>query len=52
MSVIKACCDRVAILDHGKIIEENAVNEFFANPQTDIAKNFLAFSMLHSFKGN
>lgn len=44
MSVIKACCDRVAILDHGKLIEENDVGTFFANPQTTIASNFIASS--------
>lgn len=45
MSVIKACCDRVAILDHGSIIEENEVGEFFSNPQTLIAKNFIDSSL-------
>jgi D-methionine transport system ATP-binding protein len=45
MSVIKSCCDRVAILDHGKIIETNEVGEFFSHPKTDIAKNFVAASL-------
>ena len=40
MSVIKACCDRVAILDHGKLIEENEVGKFFAHPQTDDREKF------------
>ncbi len=39
MSVIKACCDRVAILDEGKLIEENEVGKFFSAPQTAIAKS-------------
>ncbi len=46
MSVIKACCDRVAILHEGKLIEENEVGEFFTHPQTEIAKNFIASSIL------
>lgn len=45
MSVIKACCDRVGILDHGKLVEENEVGKFFANPQTEIAKKFIASSL-------
>jgi D-methionine transport system ATP-binding protein len=46
MSVIKACCDRVAILQNGELIEENAVGEFFTHPKTDIAKNFITSSVL------
>lgn len=45
MSVIKACCDRVGILDQGKLVEENEVGEFFSHPKTDIAKNFIASSL-------
>lgn len=45
MSVIKAICDRVGILHHGELIEENEVGEFFAHPKTDIAKNFIASSL-------
>ncbi|MEO8400234.1 MAG: methionine ABC transporter ATP-binding protein [Gammaproteobacteria bacterium] len=45
MSVIKACCDRVAILQHGKMIEENEVGQFFAHPQTMIAKKFIISSL-------
>lgn len=45
MSVIKACCDRVAILDEGKLIEENEVGKFFAHPETTTAKNFIVSSL-------
>jgi D-methionine transport system ATP-binding protein len=45
MSVIKACCDRVAILEHGKLIEENEVGEFFSHPKTAIAKKFIQSSL-------
>lgn len=41
MSVIKSCCDRVAILDHGRIIEENEVGEFFSHPKTALARDFI-----------
>jgi D-methionine transport system ATP-binding protein len=45
MSVIKACCDRVGILEDGKLIEANEVGEFFAYPKTETAKNFIYSSM-------
>lgn len=45
MNVIKNICDRVAILEHGVIIEENTVAKFFASPKTAIAKQFIASSI-------
>jgi D-methionine transport system ATP-binding protein len=45
MSVIKACCDRVGILEKGHLIEENEVGEFFAYPKTETAKNFIFSSL-------
>jgi D-methionine transport system ATP-binding protein len=45
MSVIKFCCDRVGILQQGKLIEENEVGEFFAYPKTETAKNFIFSSL-------
>lgn len=45
MSVIKACCDRVGILEHGHLIEENEVGEFFSSPKTETAKNFIFSSL-------
>ncbi|WP_419535582.1 methionine ABC transporter ATP-binding protein [Endozoicomonas sp.] len=41
MDVVKTICDRVAIMSFGKIIEENEVEQFFLNPQTDLAKEFV-----------
>lgn len=46
MSVIKNCCDRVAILQAGELIEENEVGEFFTHPKTDVARNFITSSVL------
>ncbi|MBV8801653.1 MAG: methionine ABC transporter ATP-binding protein [Gammaproteobacteria bacterium] len=46
MSVIKACCDRVAILQEGRLVEENEVGEFFTHPKTAVAKHFIASSIL------
>ena len=33
---------RVVFLDQGEIIEENTAEEFFSNPQSDRAKDFLS----------
>lgn len=41
MEVIREVCDRVAIIEGGKIIELGAVHEVFSNPKTEIAKNFV-----------
>lgn len=41
MEFAKAVADRVMFLDKGKIVEENTPEEFFENPKTDRAKQFL-----------
>lgn len=41
MEVIKTIADRVAVIDHGKIIEQNRVLNLFKYAQTDIAKKFM-----------
>lgn len=45
MQVIKSICDRVALIEHGKIIEQNETAEIFANPQTETAKRFIASTL-------
>lgn len=42
MEVIKEICDRVAIIEDGKIIELNTVEEIFARPKTNTAKAFIS----------
>ncbi len=42
MEVIKETCDRVAIIEAGKIIELNTVEEIFARPKTNTAKAFIS----------
>lgn len=42
MEVIKEICNRVAIIEEGKIIELNTVEEIFARPQTNTAKAFIS----------
>lgn len=48
MEVVKEICHRLAILEDGKIIEEAEVLEFFSNPKTYIAKQFIRSSLQHN----
>lgn len=41
MNVVKTICDRLAIIEAGKIIEQAEVLAFFSNPQTAVAKKFV-----------
>lgn len=41
MSVIKEICDRVAVMEDGKIIEQNSVFSIFSNPKQNTTKNFI-----------
>ncbi len=47
MGVIKEICHRLAILEHGNIIEEAHVLDFFNRPQTNTAKRFIRDFSLH-----
>lgn len=42
MEVVKDVCDRVAIIEDGKIIEMNTVEELFRNPKTKTANAFIS----------
>jgi polar amino acid transport system ATP-binding protein len=41
MQFARAIADRIIFIDKGEIVEESAPNEFFTNPKTDRAKQFL-----------
>lgn len=41
MSVIKEICSRVAVMQHGKIVETGNVIDVFAEPQAPITKDFI-----------
>lgn len=41
MDVVKRICDKVAVMDRGILIEQGTVSEIFANPQTELAKEFI-----------
>ncbi|PJM78760.1 methionine ABC transporter ATP-binding protein [Bifidobacterium scaligerum] len=41
MSVIREVCNRVAVIDHGTIVEHGDVFDLFANPQAELTKSFV-----------
>ncbi len=41
MSVIKQIADRVAVLDHGQLVEEASIVELFSQPKCTLTKNLL-----------
>ncbi|WP_010631388.1 methionine ABC transporter ATP-binding protein [Sporolactobacillus vineae] len=41
MQVIRKICDRVAVLDHGTIVEEGLEKDVFAHPEQQITKEFI-----------
>lgn len=41
MSVVEKICDRVAIINQGKLAEIGKVNDIFTNPQTEVAKHLI-----------
>ncbi len=57
MRVIEKICDRVGIIDEGRLVETGPVSEVFTNPKTDIAKRLIfadrdeAFPVDEEFRG-
>jgi len=47
MGFAKEVGDRIVFMDHGVIVEENSPEEFFNNPKSDRAKNFLKEILTH-----
>lgn len=41
LEVIKYTCDRMAVMEDGKLLEQGTVREIFQHPQCDTAKNFI-----------
>jgi D-methionine transport system ATP-binding protein len=42
MAVIREICDRVVVLEHGRVVEQGPVWEVFGNPQHEVSKTLLA----------
>lgn len=41
LEVIKSVCDRVALMEHGRILEIENIVDFFAHPKTPLAKSIV-----------
>lgn len=41
MEVAKEICDRIAVMQNGKIIEENETKELFRNPKSSVTRSFI-----------
>ncbi|MCI7607155.1 MAG: methionine ABC transporter ATP-binding protein [Spirochaetales bacterium] len=42
MEVVRDACDRVAVLENGKVVEEGLVSDIFASPKSAVTKDFLS----------
>ena len=42
MEVVRDACDKVAVLSEGKVVEQGSVKDLFANPKTNVTKEFLS----------
>ena len=42
MEVVRDACDRVAVLENGKGVEEGMVSDIFASPKSAVTKDFLS----------
>ena len=42
MEVVRDACEQVAVLEDGKVVEQGFVTDIFANPSSDVTKDFLA----------
>ncbi|MET3691955.1 methionine ABC transporter ATP-binding protein [Methylobacterium goesingense] len=47
MSVIRAVVDRVAVIEHGAIVEQGSAFDVFTRPQAEITRSLLAGEMGH-----
>ncbi|SES09911.1 methionine ABC transporter ATP-binding protein [Psychrobacillus sp. OK032] len=46
MEVIKEICNRIAVMENGRVIESGNILDVFSNPQTETARNFVS-SVVH-----
>jgi D-methionine transport system ATP-binding protein len=48
MSVIRTLCDRVAVMEYGRVVESGAVTEVFLHPQHAVTRSLLSESGIQS----
>lgn len=44
MHAIKKICDQIAVIDDGKIVEQQSVKELFSNPQHKVTRKFISLA--------
>ncbi len=42
MEVVRDACDRVAVLEEGRVVEEGRVEDIFSSPKSEVTKDFLS----------
>lgn len=42
MNVVKAICDKVAVISEGRLVEQGTVGEIFSHPRTELTKRFIS----------
>ncbi len=43
LAVARRICGRIAVMDHGQVVEQGSVAEVFGNPQADVTRALLQF---------
>ena len=43
LAVARRICGRIAVMDHGRVVEQGAVADVFGNPQADVTRALLQF---------
>ena len=43
LAVARRICRRIAVMDHGRVVEQGAVADVFGNPQADVTRALLQF---------
>ena len=43
LAVARRICGRIAVMDHGQLVEQGTAAEVFGNPQADVTRALLQF---------
>ena len=43
LAVARRICGRIAVMDHGRVVEQGTTEEIFSNPQADVTRALLQF---------
>jgi D-methionine transport system ATP-binding protein len=45
MNVVRAICDRVAVISEGRVVEQGPVREVFSQPRTELTRRFISTAL-------